>query len=237
MIAASRDHRCAPARPQGGLSLPPAQRLQNENLLKRARLSKAAVRCLRFFRYYDYGLNCNPHILCRRYTETFKPLAGLPAAQALPSQLALGGGLSQRLVGVGLQLADPFDGSEDLVVVAPIPNSPAEVAGIQPLDRLLRIDDLDVRKYRLTAGEGTNLLRGWEGTEVKVLIQRARSLDGSIPLDYDALGDRLPRQRPFEALIGDGMTSSAEVENGKIEEIVLQVRVSKIPCPPLFPIQ
>ena len=28
-------------------------------------------------------------------------------------------------------------------------------------DRLLRIDDLDVSKYRLTTSEATNLLRGW----------------------------------------------------------------------------
>ena len=62
-------------------------------------------------------------------------------------------------------------GREDLVVVAPIPNSPAEIAGIQPLDRLLRIDDVDVQKYRLTAAEGTTLLRGIEDTEVRVLVQ------------------------------------------------------------------
>jgi hypothetical protein len=65
---------------------------------------------------------------------------------------ALEDSLEKRLVGVGLQLADPLDGREDLVVVAPIPNSPAEAAGIQPLDRLLQIDDMDVSKYRLTTG-------------------------------------------------------------------------------------
>jgi hypothetical protein len=38
-----------------------------------------------------------------------------------------------RQVGVGLQLADPLDGREDLVVVAPVPNSPAEAAGLLSL--------------------------------------------------------------------------------------------------------
>jgi hypothetical protein len=42
--------------------------------------------------------------------------SGLP--QARPSHLALDAG--KRLVGVGLQLADPLDGREDLVVVAPV---------------------------------------------------------------------------------------------------------------------
>ena len=92
-------------------------------------------------------------------------------AAAPPSHLALDGGAGKRLVGVGLQLADPLDGREDLVVVAPIPNSPAEAAGIKPLDRLLRIDDLDVRKYRLTTSEAANLLRGWEDTQVRLLVQ------------------------------------------------------------------
>jgi hypothetical protein len=31
-----------------------------------------------------------------------------------------------------------------------------------------------------------------------VLLERARGHNGVIPLTYDALGDRLPRQRPFQ---------------------------------------
>lgn len=55
--------------------------------------------------------------------------SGLP--QARPSHLALDAG--KRLVGVGLQLADPLDGREDLVVVAPV------LASISPsgFDRIL----------------------------------------------------------------------------------------------------
>ena len=135
-----------------------------------------------------------------------------------PSHLALDDKPGQRLVGVGLQLADPLDGREDLVVVAPIPNSPAEAAGIQPLDRLLRIDDVDVSEYRLTTGEATNLLRGWEGTDVRLLVQHARGEHGEIPLGFDAMGDRLPRQRPFEA----DEESAQNEEGGGIEEIVLK---------------
>ena len=158
------------------------------------------------------------------------------APQAKPSHLALDGATGKRLVGVGLQLADPLDGEEDLVVVAPIPNSPAEAAGIQPLDRILAIDDLDVRKYRLTTGEATNLLRGWEDTEVRVLIQRARRGDGSIPLNYDAMGDRLPRQRPFvqedeggEVSGGRGQGQGQTAEWGKVESLSLKRKKLNIP--------
>jgi len=50
------------------------------------------------------------------------------------------------LYGVGLQIFDPLDGFEDLVVLAPVPESPAEHAGIRPLDRITRIDGVDVRQ-------------------------------------------------------------------------------------------
>jgi len=102
-----------------------------------------------------------------------------------------------RLVGVGVQLFDPVDGEEDLVVVAPSPNSPAERAGIKPLDRILQIDGLDVGgEAALTAGEAMSLIRGWEGTDVKLLVKRARDPSGTIMFGDDVLGDRIPRIVP-----------------------------------------
>ncbi|EKX55027.1 hypothetical protein GUITHDRAFT_55303, partial [Guillardia theta CCMP2712] len=93
-----------------------------------------------------------------------------------------------RLVGVGVQLFDPVDGEEDLVVVAPSPNSPAERAGIKPLDRILQIDGLDVGgEAALTAGEAMSLIRGWEGTDVKLLVKRARDPSGTIMFGDDRL--------------------------------------------------
>ena len=163
------------------------------------------------------------------------------APQTEPLRRVLDGTTGKRLVGVGLQLADPLDGEEDLVVVAPIPNSPAEAAGIQPLDRILAIDDLDVREYRLTTGEATNLLRGWEDTEVRLLVQHARRGDGSIPLGYDAMGDRLPRQRPFaddgedgedQKGRGRGQGQGQTVEWGKVEEVSLKRK--KLNMPPVL---
>jgi C-terminal processing protease CtpA/Prc/uncharacterized protein (UPF0335 family) len=170
----------------------------------------------------------------------------IPPAERVPAHApqtellrrALDGTTGKRLVGVGLQLADPLDGEEDLVVVAPIPNSPAEAAGIQPLDRILAIDDLDVREYRLTTGEATNLLRGWEDTDVRLLVQRARRGDGSIPPGYDAMGDRLPRQRPFaddgedQGSRGRGQGQGQTVEWGKVEEVSLKRK--KLNMPPVL---
>eukprot|EP00960_Hanusia_phi_P054821 762781-Hanusia_phi.AAC.24 len=118
-----------------------------------------------------------------------------------------------RLVGVGVQLFDPVDGEEDLVVVAPSPNSPAERAGIKPLDRVLQIDGLDVGgEAALTASEAMSLIRGWEGTEVKLLVKRARDPTGTIMFGDDVLGDRISRMLPQVAGDEDGYELSRDVQ-------------------------
>jgi len=68
--------------------------------------------------------------------------------------------------GVGLQLTDPFDGVEDLKVTAPLPESPAEEAGIAPGDYLVAIDGIDVAHARMTPDEAIAILRGTEGSPV-----------------------------------------------------------------------
>ena len=69
--------------------------------------------------------------------------------------------------GVGIVL-----GAKDkmLTVVAPIEGTPAEAAGILSGDRILRIDDLDTKEMPLD--EAVGKIRGKEGTEVTLLIQR-----------------------------------------------------------------
>lgn len=97
------------------------------------------------------------------------------------------------LYGVGLQIFDPPDGLEDLVVLAPVPESPAEEAGILPLDRVTSIDGIDVRAARLTPSEALGLLRGREGTSVDVVIRAARNGVGYVRDVDDAFADRTPR--------------------------------------------
>lgn len=108
----------------------------------------------------------------------------------VPSQLAAAG----RTVGVGLALFDPLDGKEDLVVVAPVPESPAELAGIKPLDRVSELDGLDVGAVHLTPDEAMSLLRGPQDSEVELRVADARNAVGTVDEGKDALGDRLPRQ-------------------------------------------
>jgi carboxyl-terminal processing protease len=70
--------------------------------------------------------------------------------------------------GVGLELATR---GEDVVVVAPIDDTPASRAGFQPGDRLIEIDGRAVHGWRET--EAVRALTGSPGTKVTVKAHRA----------------------------------------------------------------
>jgi carboxyl-terminal processing protease len=79
---------------------------------------------------------------------------------------------SGELTGVGLQIAlNPKTGQ--LEVVAPIAGSPAEKAGIQSRDRILKINGIPTTK--LTLDEAAAKMRGPAGSKVLLAIER----DGS----------------------------------------------------------
>ncbi len=60
---------------------------------------------------------------------------------------------------------------DDLVtVIAPIEGSPADKAGLKPGDKIIYVDDIDVRDY--TLDQAASLMRGEPGTEVRLGIMR-----------------------------------------------------------------
>ncbi|TVQ53252.1 MAG: PDZ domain-containing protein [Spirulina sp. DLM2.Bin59] len=76
------------------------------------------------------------------------------------------------LSGVGLQI-DLNPNTHDLEVVAPIPGSPAERAGILGGDRILKIDQQDTAPLPLEAA--AQLMRGPRGTTVNLTVQRPKT--------------------------------------------------------------
>lgn len=76
--------------------------------------------------------------------------------------------LSGEFFGVGMEI-DKRDGF--LIVLTPLPDTPASRAGLMPFDKILKIDDKDTTN--LTPAEAARLIRGPEGTEVKLLIYRS----------------------------------------------------------------
>jgi carboxyl-terminal processing protease len=79
---------------------------------------------------------------------------------------------SGELMGVGLQIAQDAD-TGDLTVIAPIDGSPAEQAGIQPRDRILKIDGFPTTN--LTLDESAARMRGPMGSRVTLTVLREGS--------------------------------------------------------------
>jgi len=59
--------------------------------------------------------------------------------------------------------------NEKLLIIAPLPGSPAEKAGVKASDQILKIDGIDTTGMSLDYA--ISLLRGKKGTQVKLLVQ------------------------------------------------------------------
>ncbi|MDV2994224.1 MAG: hypothetical protein N4J56_003878 [Chroococcidiopsis sp. SAG 2025] len=90
---------------------------------------------------------------------------------------------SGELTGVGLQIALNSKTGQ-LEVVAPIAGSPAEKAGIQSRDRILKIDGIPTTQ--LTLDEAAAKMRGPAGSKVLLTVER----DGS-PKEIQVARDRI----------------------------------------------
>ncbi len=91
---------------------------------------------------------------------------------------------SGELTGVGLQIAlNPETGK--LEVVTPITGSPAEKAGIQPRDRIIKIENTPTEN--ITLDEAASLMRGKIGTAVSLTIER----DGTSSKEISIIRDRI----------------------------------------------
>lgn len=91
---------------------------------------------------------------------------------------------SGELTGVGLQIAlNPNTGQ--LEVVAPIAGSPAEKAGIQSRDRILKINGIPTTQ--LTLDEAAAKMRGPAGSKVMLVVER----DGESQKEVQVARDRI----------------------------------------------
>lgn len=73
--------------------------------------------------------------------------------------------LQGKFEGIGAEIAIKRD---RLTIISPLPNSPAEKAGIRAGDQVLAIDDLDTTGISST--KAVSLIRGDKGTEVKLTV-------------------------------------------------------------------
>lgn len=83
--------------------------------------------------------------------------------------------LSGSFDGVGIQLGFTEVKPARLVVVAPLDGTPAQQAGIKPLDLIVKINDKDTTGMSLP--EAVQLIRGQKGTKVNLTIFREGDSD------------------------------------------------------------
>ena len=87
--------------------------------------------------------------------------------------------LGGKFEGIGAQLGLK---NNQIIVVAPLKNSPAEKAGILSGDYIIKVDDQSTKTWTLT--QTVNKIRGTKGTQVKLGLERnSKELDLKITRD------------------------------------------------------
>lgn len=91
--------------------------------------------------------------------------------------------LAGTFFGIGAEIG--LDENGNIVVIAPLPDTPAERAGILAGDRILFVGNTDTTG--LTVNEAVQLIRGEKGTEVVLTLSRDNSEPFEVPITRDEI--------------------------------------------------
>lgn len=108
--------------------------------------------------------------------------------------------IDQEFPGIGI-IVELDEKAKRLKVKSPIPKLPAFKAGLKAGDIVLEIDDHDTEGKSLE--DCTKLIRGEEGTKVKLLVERKGAAE---PLSFDVLRAKIP----IESVKGDRHNAAGE---------------------------
>ncbi|WP_303309879.1 S41 family peptidase [Hymenobacter sp. BT730] len=97
---------------------------------------------------------------------------------------------------------------DTVTVVAPLSGGPAEVAGLQPGDRILAVDSQPIAGRHITMEEMFDKLRGPRGSAVQLLVKR-RAL--ARPLSFSLTRNRIPNSSVDVAYLVDNQTGYIKV--------------------------
>ena len=135
-------------------------------------------------------------------------------------------------LGIQITIKDNF-----LTIVSPLEGTPASKAGIEPGDRIIKIEGKSTQGITLT--EAMEKLRGEPGTQVKITIQREgekKYLDFNLTrtiIKFPNIMQRmLPNDIGYIKIMGftdentdeDLKAALAQLKDGKIEELILDLR-------------
>jgi carboxyl-terminal processing protease len=108
--------------------------------------------------------------------------------------------IDQEFPGIGI-IVELDEKARRLKIKSPIPKLPAFKAGLRAGDIILEIDDHDTEGKSLE--DCTKLIRGQEGTKVKLLVERKAATE---PLSFDVLRAKIP----IESVKGDRHNTAGE---------------------------
>lgn len=103
-------------------------------------------------------------------------------------------GLSGEFSGIGVQITLK---NGEIVVVTPLPDTPAIKAGLKPNDVIFSVDDTDITGY--STDKAAELIRGETGTTVKIGVKR----DGKI-IQFDIVRDNIVVSSVYSETLEDG---------------------------------
>jgi len=142
-----------------------AQELDNEKFNSDVDFMKNVINFV--LSKYQYDVN-QDDIMNGLYNGFFNVLDDYSVYYTPSSYQAMITDTEGEFVGIGVQIVDS-DGK--ILVVTPLPNSPAIEVGIKAGDIIKYVDDVDITGY--TSSEAaSNLIKGKEGTPVKIGIVR-----------------------------------------------------------------
>ena len=119
----------------------------------------------------------------------------MPPVQLEESEAELQGNFD----GIGIQFNVPNDTA---VVLEVIPGGPSEKIGLQPGDRLLKVDDVNIAGVKYPQDSMVRRMRGLAGTKVTVTVRR-----GSDIIPFEITRDRIPMHSVDAAFMVDDTTA------------------------------
>lgn len=136
----------------------------DDNLMRDLYILNEAVRYLHDYYYDEIPSKKMIHNIIASYMETLDPHTNFIEKQrSKEMKMQLKGKYGG--VGIVIGLRD-----NELVVVSPFEDTPADRAGLKPQDKILKVDGKDTSKLKLD--EVADLIRGPVGTKVILTIQR-----------------------------------------------------------------
>ena len=116
--------------------------------------------------------------------------------------------LQSTFDGVGVELNSFRDTT---TVVATLPGSPAETAGLRPGDQLLRVGEVPVAGVQIGPSQLSRLLQGERGTTLSLAV--ARPHQPGLPLRVQLVREKLPNSSVEPAvLLEDGQTGYLRID-------------------------